>query len=293
MSDRDLALDADDKAALLKLDRKLEHIRAAVMGLTGHYHTGLFLWGEGGTGKSYTIFEELRNQKAKYVLHNSRLTARGLVDALEPPDDIHLIEDAETMFEDKKSAGVLRSALHSQSKAKPPERIVTWGAFGTNVRFVFTGSIIIISNSNLAEQRPEIRSIKTRINVLRLDVANDELLAMMKKICGDGFRYGRDYMAPTECWSVATYIRDSLSELQRPLDLRLLTNGFRDFLQWKNDESGALHWNDLLAARLREAVRIRGLSSSRPYCPGEEISHHTEPHENILERENRSVHGQE
>jgi hypothetical protein len=256
MAEADLELDDDDITALAKLDSKMECIRVAVKSLSGRYQSGFFLWGEGGCGKSYTIFEELRRQRAKYVLHNSRLTARGLADALErAPDDIHVIEDCETMFGDAKTAGVLRSALFSQSKAKPSRRIVTWGAFGTSIRFVFTGSIIIVSNANLAQQRPELRALASRIGVFRLDVENAELLALMKKICGDGFRYGRDYLTPIECWEVGTYIRENLAKLQRPLDLRLLTHGFKDFLQWKNDESGSLHWHDLMLSRLQEAIR--------------------------------------
>ena len=248
-------LTAADTAALKSFDSKMTHIKAAVEGLIRHFHTGLFLWGEGGTGKSYAVFEELRRLRAKYVVHNSRLTARGLADALErAADDIHVCEDCESMFADKKTAGVLRSALHSQSTAKPPERLVTWNAFRSNIEFIFRGAVIIISNSNLTQQIPEIRAIKTRISVLQLDVTNAELLALMKKIASDGFPYGDDFMTPSKCWQVAAAIQDRLSELRRPLDLRLLSNSFRDYLQWKNDASGSLHWTDLLHGRINEVV---------------------------------------
>ena len=75
----------------------------------------------------WTVLETLQQLKAKYVYHNSRMTGRGLVDALElNPSDLHVIEDAESMLDDKRSWGVLRSALWSQSKKKPPERPITW-----------------------------------------------------------------------------------------------------------------------------------------------------------------------
>jgi hypothetical protein len=77
----------------------------------------------------------------KYELHNSRLTGRGLVESLaDHPTDIHVIEDAETLLEDKRAWGVLRSALHSQSKKKPPERRVTWRAHNVNIDIIFTGA---------------------------------------------------------------------------------------------------------------------------------------------------------
>jgi hypothetical protein len=253
-----LVLTATDKANLHTLQEKFEHIRAAVRGIVKHYHTGLFLWGEGGTGKSYAVYQELQDNRAKYTLHNSRLTARGLVDELmTAPAEIHLIEDAESLFLDNKAAGVLRSALYSQSRKKPPERYVTWTAFKTRIRFLFTGGIIVISNANLADDNPEIRAIKTRITVLRLDVTPEELLALQKKICLDGFRYGEDYLAPEECWEVGLYIQDRLTELRRPLDLRLLLNGFKDYLQHKNGDSGKLTWQDLMDGRFKEAVQQR------------------------------------
>jgi len=255
MSENDLELDDEEQAALASLEGKMEHIRAALDGLNGKYHTGLFVWGEGGMGKSYTVLRHLQAMGAKHTVHNSRLSARGLVDALEAaPDDIHVIEDAETMFHDKKVAGVLRSALHSQSEEKPLKRIITWTTHQTQTRFVFTGSIVIISNLNLADQQPEIRALKTRISVLRLDVTNDELLALMKRTCADGFQFGNDRMTPTETWQVARYIRQELALLQRPIDLRLLINGFKDYLQWRNLEAGSLHWGDLVKGRIREGV---------------------------------------
>lgn len=245
-------LSLQERQHLELLESKLDHIGDAVKGIVKHFHTGLFLYGEGGTGKSYKVLETLRALQAKYVYHNTRLTARGLVDALErAPTDIHFIEDAETLLDDKKSFGVLRSALWSQSRKKPPEREITWTAFKTSIRFVFTGGIIVISNANLAEEIPEIRAIKTRINVLRLDLSAEELLALMKKLCLEGYQYGEDYMSPDECLEVSQFIVAKLSELSRPLDLRLLVNGFKDFLQWKSGNS-INHWKDLLLGRFSE-----------------------------------------
>ena len=249
-------LTSQEKEHLELLKSKLDHIGDAVKGIVKHFHTGLFLYGEGGTGKSYKVLETLRALQAKYVYHNTRLTARGLVDALErAPSDIHFIEDAETLLDDKKSFGVLRAALWSQSRKKPPEREITWTAFKTTIRFIFTGGIIVISNANLAEEIPEIRAIKTRINVLRLDLSAEELLALMKKLCLEGYQYGEDYMSPDECLEVSNFIVTKLGELSRPLDLRLLVNGFKDFLQWKSGNS-IKHWTELLLGRISERPSV-------------------------------------
>jgi hypothetical protein len=248
-------LTRDERATLRNLEGKLLQIRSAVRGVVKEYHTGLLLHGEGGTGKSYTVLNELKELKAKYTLHNSRITGRGLVDSLNrSPDDVHVVEDAETLIEEKRAWGVLRSALWSQSKAKPPERQITWTAWKVNINFIFTGGIIIISNANLCESKPELRALKSRINVLGLDVTNDEIRALMKQICSGGFDYGLERMTPAECWEVASAIIERLDQLQRNLDLRLLINGFRDFLQYKAGESNGVHWTDMLAGRIKERV---------------------------------------
>ncbi|MEI7686562.1 MAG: hypothetical protein WCL32_16205 [Planctomycetota bacterium] len=249
-------LTPDDLVNLASLESKLDHVGDLVTGVAKDYHTGLFLHGEGGTGKSFKVLEKLKELKSSYVFHNSRLTARGLVDALNrAPTDIHLIEDAETLLDDKKSFGVLRSALWSQSRKRPMEREISWQAFNTDIRFVFTGGIIVISNANLAETIPEIRAIKTRINVLRLDLTSEELLAKMKQICLAGYEHGEDYLAPVECLQVRAYIVSELSRLNRPVDLRLLINGFRDFLQWKCGDSTKT-WQELLQGRIMERPTV-------------------------------------
>jgi hypothetical protein len=256
-------LTTQEREHLDLLESKLDHIGDAVKGIVKHFHTGLFLYGEGGTGKSYKVLETLRALQAKYVYHNTRLTARGLIDALErAPNDIHFIEDAETLLDDKKSFGVLRAALWSQSRKKPPEREITWTAFKTSIRFIFTGGIIVISNANLAEEIPEIRAIKTRINVLRLDLSAEELLALMKKLCLEGYQYGEDYMSPDECLEVSDFIVTEFGELNRPLDLRLLMNGFKDFLQWKTGNS-IKHWTELLLGRISERPTVMRRSEKK------------------------------
>lgn len=248
----------DERDHLASLDGKLDHIRDVVRGVIQQFHTGAFLYGEGGTSKSYTVQKELERQKAKYILHNSRITGRGLFDVLQRhPSDIHFIEDAETLLDDRKAFGVLRSAFWSQSQKKPMERPVTWNAFHNILRFVFTGGIIIVSNANLAEQIPEIRAIKTRINVLGVDVSNQEIRALMKKICKAGYQYGEHSMIPEECWEVATFVIDRLGLLHRSLDLRLLMNGFKDYLQWKTGNS-TNHWQALVEGRMAERVVYRG-----------------------------------
>jgi hypothetical protein len=254
---------ADESAALATLEQRLNHIRDAVRGVVKGYQTALFLSGEGGTSKSYTVTQTLQELKCKYVLHNSRLTARGLVDALESqPTCIHMIEDAETMMADKNTPGVLRSACWSQSKKLPMEREITWTAFKTVIRFTFTGGLIVISNANLADNVPEIRAMETRINSLRMDVSAEEIKALMTKICFDGYRFGEYFMDVDQCLEVRDHIIKRLAELKRGLDLRVMMNGFKFYLQWQNGES-TNHWHQLLEGFMAKRVMVGGYKDRR------------------------------
>lgn len=105
-------MNCDDAELLARLDGKLQLIRDRTQGVAEGYSNGLYLYGEGGTGKSYTIEKTLLSLGKAFRLTNSRLTAKGLFDLLHgAPEDVHVIEDAETLFDDKVAAGVLRSAL--------------------------------------------------------------------------------------------------------------------------------------------------------------------------------------
>src|SRR5262245_3875243 len=92
--------------ALDSLETKLRLICDRVRSVAGGYAAGLYLWGEGGTSKSYTVEETLKEVKKPYKLSNSRRTGKGLFTLLgDFPDGIHVLEDVETLFADKNALG--------------------------------------------------------------------------------------------------------------------------------------------------------------------------------------------
>lgn len=84
----------------------------------------------------------------------------------------------------------------------------------------------------------------------------------MKDVCFKGYVYGPDALTPDECWEVATFVIDRLSQLHRNLDMRLMMNGFNDYLQWKTGNS-ANHWHNLLEGRMAERVVYKGRADSK------------------------------
>jgi len=218
------------------------------------YAAGLYLYGEGGVGKSYTVLHELRRLRADFVPFNSRMTGRGLFDQLAKyPGSVHVLEAMESLFYDKSAQGVLRSALWaepSRGTRGPLERLVTWTTHAVNVEFLFTAGIIVISNRPL-DDVPELQAVKTRIACLHLEVTVHEIRALMRQVAGRGYHHDSLHLDPADCREVCEFVIQEAASLRRSLDMRLLINSFNDRLQWEEEDAGC-HWKDLVGARLRE-----------------------------------------
>lgn len=247
-----IAIDADRDDPLRDLGRKLQVVRDHVTAVAKHFKNGLYLYGHGGTGKSYTILRHLESIDAPHALHNSRMTAKGLFRSLAAaPDVTHVLEDMERLTKDADAQGVLRSALWAQPGH---ERVVTWTTATEGAqRITFRGGLILISNRPLADL-PELRALATRIEVYRLDVSDAEVAALMRDLASAGYRHG-DMLAiePDQCAQVTEFLIKECRKAGCRLDLRLQQKSFQTFLQHQHDHSQT-HWEDLVAASVREAT---------------------------------------
>ena len=245
-----LIIPTDDDLHLQSYESKLTLIRDYTRGVVLRFATGFFLCGNGGISKSHTVLSELEKLGADHKLFNSRMSGRGLFQALaEYPSTTHILEDMERVVTDKDAQGVLRSALWSQrGEDGKLKRVITWGTARGIESTIFTGGIIMLSNRPLTDM-PELRAIRTRISHLHLQATDQEISALMRQIACKGFQHGEQTMTPDECQMVCEYlIAESQTKLAH-LDLRLLDNAFRDYLLWKAGHSHS-HWMVLVATRL-------------------------------------------
>ncbi len=241
-----------DKHHLVSLEKNLCIVRDHVTGVAKKFKTGLFMYGVGGIGKSYTILGHLKQLDVPYVLHNSRMTAKGLFLSLgRAPDAVHVLEDMERLTKDADAQGVLRSALWAQPGH---DRVVTWTtARDGPMQFTFRGGLILVSNRPLADL-PELRALATRIEVCRLEVSEGEMTALMRRLASDGFRVGdKVVVRPEECREITEHLLRECHAAGCTLDLRLQQKSFQTYLQWSLDFSNC-HWRDLVAASVREAT---------------------------------------
>src|SRR5262245_6077209 len=141
-------IDKDDEL-LAGLEAKLELVRDRVRGVAFGYTPGLFLFGEGGGGKTHCVQETLRALDVPHCLTNSRLSGRALFELLEgQPDAVHVLDDCETLLLDKHAVGVLRSCLWGQpGRDGRPRRHVVWQVARAREEFFFRGGVILVGNA--------------------------------------------------------------------------------------------------------------------------------------------------
>jgi hypothetical protein len=71
----------------------------------------------------------------------------------------------------------------------------------------------------------------------------------MRRLSRNGYRHGEQEMTADECEMICEYVVMESQNKLCHLDMRLLDNAFRDYLQWREGHS-ATHWQTLVATRL-------------------------------------------
>jgi hypothetical protein len=241
-----------DGDALMELEKKLHVVRDYVTAVASGRQTGLYLYGAGGMGKSYTVLNHLEDRETPYRLFNSRMTALGLFRAIQKaPEAVHVLEDMERLTQDRDAQGVLRSALWAQPGK---DRMVTWTTGQGEQSVNFRGGIILIANRPLASL-PELRALASRIIVHRLETSDTEIIAKMRELAARGYEIGgKTILEARECEEVVEHLIRESRDAGCPLDMRLLDTTFSIYAQWEARQT-VCHWHDLVAIRVREGAR--------------------------------------
>ena len=130
---------------LTRVEEKQEHLANMVRMIAQSQYHALFVISQGGTGKSRTITNVLRDEGQDVETYNSHCTPLQLYRVLfmnSQNDKVIYIDDCDELYKSGPALGILRSALFGQ-----PNRLVTYNSsnlppdlparFETTSRFIF------------------------------------------------------------------------------------------------------------------------------------------------------------
>jgi hypothetical protein len=166
-------------ALLADLNRRQAIVRDYVRGVARQYATGLYLFGRPGTSKTFTVRSVLEREiQEPYTYQRGHLTPMGLFELIAAhPDSVIVLDDLGAVLKSDVALQILLSALeHPTSRDR--SRVVKYRRQGSEIRAVFRGGIVCISNKELHDDEL-LGAFKSRVHTLNYDPTDAQLGALM------------------------------------------------------------------------------------------------------------------
>ena len=242
------------------LQNKLDDIEDAVKDVIHGRATGLYLFGRGGTSKTYTVrltFDQYA--PAGYVYENGGLTPQGLFELLEANGVNHankhiVIDDVyETVANVRSRQYYLAALARPNGKMERPIRYTRQGQKATAI---FGKGVVLIANCALSQHKNEVlQAMEDRVIVLEHDPTDAEIWALVYKIA-------EQRKLPDEHVAIVDFLFDVCAECQARPSVRLFCDKAVPIYEaWKAGDSKK-HWQDRLRSVVaRRAVEPRSVFS--------------------------------
>lgn len=238
---------------------RLRLLRDRVTSVARSYQTAAYLVGRPGTGKTYTVKEELTRLGVPWAYANARMSPMGLFMFLaEHPEHVLVLDDISTLFGKDEALQILMAALDG---VPGQPRRVSYKTKDARITVEFRGGIIAISNLPLHND-PLARALGSRIVVLEHEPADEELLAFMYRLAA----VGHQALSPEEAGDVLAFLVGESRSAGLRLDLRHLDKACRDYRQCRAGDA-ASPWQELVRTSLQQTPA----SSPAPPTKREEI----------------------
>lgn len=156
------------------------------MVLSGEYSNGCIISGPAGTSKTHRVLSELKKRNLPFEAYNAHASALGLYELFHAnKNGIVVLDDLESLLEDKRAIGVLKAASFSATGL----REVTWNSTtkvlvdrGLPTRFVFDGKIIIILNNEYETRNESFKALLSRMPIFKLRFSMDSRKILVRSI---------------------------------------------------------------------------------------------------------------
>ena len=232
-----------------RLEEKQETLANMVRMVAQYQYHSLFVTSLGGSGKSRTVTNVLRDENQEILLLNSHCTSlqlyRIIYHASQRDDDpIVFIDDSDSLYTSPVSLGILRSALFGQ-----PDRICTYSSSqlpdDLPPRFLTTSRFIFCANQ-VPKNNPMFDAVLSRCLVYRMDMSNSEIIEQFRVMSANGY----PGCPPESAAELVDFIEEHGSDKQ--LSMRLLTPAVRIF-KFCNEQQ--VDWRPVLLAQLQNLSR--------------------------------------
>jgi len=235
------------------LNQRLNIIKDMVRMVAAKKSNGFYLHGRGGTSKTYSVRQTLKEAGVAHCYVSGHITPMGLFDLLKVnSDSVIVIDDIGTLLDQPTGKGILLAALGEQSHGEG--RVVTYRRRGKDEKVVFTGGIIMMSNIELDDD-PVIGAFCSRANPYLYDPTDAEIIALMRHITADGWTAKDSDITAAECKEVVDFIESESVRLGMRPDMRTLCDKGLPFMQAWNDGTVTTHWRDMLRASMEKRVK--------------------------------------
>jgi hypothetical protein len=225
------------------LECRLQRIRDRVVGVAYRYQTACYLVGRPGTGKTFTVLQELEKRDILHVYFNARMSPMGLFDVLaEFSEHVVVLDDIASLFKSDQAVNILMAATDGDPKQP---RLIRHKTKDKDHRCLFTGSIFAISNLPLRND-PLAKAFTSRAVMLEHEPTDEELQHFILDLA----RRGNDGLTPDQCLAVARFLIDESRSIDVRLDLRHWKKALSDFRQDADGLTGC-DWRELVRTSLQ------------------------------------------
>ncbi len=245
----------DEDPHLSGIQKKTAMVRDKVRGVFLGYKPGVLIWGEGGSGKSWTVEDEARLTGVVLRRSTGVLTPRALYEQLRRhPMDVHLIEDNEQLLTKDEAVTVLREATWTVERddnvrddGRFPDRRVTWGRSRDPNDFLFSGGIVITQNER-PPNNSRVAALLTRLRPFEFAVTDAELLTLARHLAATAPPRIMGYqLSSEECSEVLAFLTEEAARVGHPIDMRLVFQAYEEYCQFQNSDS-RVDWRDHVLA---------------------------------------------
>ena len=230
-----------------RVEEKQEHLANMVRMIAQSQYHSLFTISAGGTGKSRTITNVLRDEGQEVEIYNSHCTPLQLYRVLwlnSQNEKILYFDDCDELYKSGVSLGLLRSCLFGQ-----PNRLVTYNSSNLPpdlpARFETTSRFIFCANK-IPKKCPIFDAVVSRCLVYRMDLTNAEIIEQFRVMSENGYPG-----CPSEAAAEIVDFIEARSD-EKQLSMRLLTPAIRIY---KFSIENGSDWRPVVLAQMQNLGR--------------------------------------